>query len=182
MSKTEPEISCILCHHTGSLVYKAVESIKNSSGVIFEIIIMTSDTDLAIEGIPDCSVNYTEAMPAEKRNIGVSLAKAPLIAFFDDDVEIDPTCLHHFKLALEQDKEIGMVYGKLWNMERRYRFDEAGGFMTNTGFIWSRAGQNDIDSGQYDEMCYVLAGKSASCMVKKDVFNKPEALMKALRY
>ena len=161
-------ISCILCHHKGDFIYKAVESIKQSINVTFEIIVVTSDDDLALKGIPGCYVINCYGGPAEKRNLGARGAKGEYLAFFDDDVEINKDCLENFlKSGID-----GMVFGKLYNMEHRNRFDEAGGFLTSTGFIWSRAGQNDIDSGQYDYTCMILAGKSASCIIEANVFHK----------
>ncbi len=166
-----PEISVIACHHLGDFIYKFVESVKKSISVTYEIIIITSDSNLATTGIKDCIVQYHPGMPAEKRNAGVRLAKANYIAFFDDDVEIEHDCLSrlYFQLGAE---DVGMVYGKLHKADEPSRFDEAGGYLTSTGFIWSRAGQNIYDKGQYDYLTEIFAGKSASCMVKKDVFNK----------
>ena len=165
------EISAIICHHKGNFIYKAVESIKSSYGVTFEIIVITSDSELALKGIKGCLLIHSEAGPAEKRNIGSRVAKGEYLAFFDDDVEVDEYCLENLRVAFLTD-DVGMVYGKLYNMERRRRFDEAGGFLTNTGFIWSRAGQNDLDKGQYDKYEPIFSGKSASCMIRAEVFNK----------
>lgn len=63
-----------------------------------------------------------------------------------------------------------MTYGKLLNMEHRNRFDEAGSFLTPTGFLWARAESGCLDRGQYENPEPVLAGKSASCMISKRVF------------
>lgn len=164
------DVSCVICHHTGTLLFGCLESVFKSKDVTYEVIVMTSNEELAMKGIKGCLVIHHTGMPAEKRNAGVRVAKGKYIAFFDDDVTIDPLCLYHLKDGLGP--SIGMTYGRLWNMEHRNRFDEAGGYLTWTGFIWSRAGQNDIDKGQYSKDEYVLAGKSASCMVKKDIFQK----------
>ena len=169
-SQQTKEISVIVCHHTGALLFGFLDSIFKSTNVDFEVIVMTSSEELASTGIKNCLVMHHTGLPAEKRNIGARLSKGKYLAFFDDDVEISPDCLWQLKQAMGP--SIGMAYGKLWNMEHRNRFDEAGGYMTWTGFIWSRAGQNDIDKGQFDVEEYILAGKSASCMVKKEVFNK----------
>ena len=163
------EISCILCHHKGDFIYKAVESIKSSYGITYEIIIVTSDDELALKGIPGCFVVNNYGGPAEKRNVGSRVSKGDYIAFMDDDVEINSDCLLKMLAALKTDS-VDMVYGKLYNMERRNRFDEAGGYLTSSGFIWSRAGQNDIDIGQYDSLVQILAGKSALCMLKAEAF------------
>ena len=163
-----PELSVIVCHHKGGFIYKFVESVKKSVNVTVEIIVVTSDDELALKGIRGCLVINNYDGPAAKRNMGARLAKAPILAFFDDDVEIDPKCLSQFAAMAPNT----MAYGKLHNAEHQNRFDEAGGFLTSTGFIWSRAGQNDIDNGQYDTREQILAGKSASCAIWADLFNE----------
>lgn len=169
---TAPTISVIVCHHKGNFIYKFVDSCKKSIGVSYEIIVITSDDQLAVTGIPDCRVFNGDQYPAAKRNMGARVSKGKYLAFFDDDVEISPTCLYRFVSFLDSNEDVGMVYGKLYNMEHQDRFDEAGGYLTSTGFLWSRAGQNDIDSGQYDFYETILAGKSASCMIRQEVFFK----------
>jgi len=153
MSKV-PRISIIVCYHTDDFLPGFLASVYKSSHVDYEIIEM---------GGP--------GLPAEKRNKGAKKAKGEYLAFFDDDVEIFPGCLYEFQQYLDSNPNVGMVYGKLWNAERTDRFDEAGGYLTATGFIWSRAGQNDLDMGQYDRAEAILAGKSASCMIRKSTFN-----------
>ena len=164
------EISVIVCHHKGDFIDKFVASVKRSFGVKYEILIMTSDENLAVTGMKGCQTFYSEKMPAEKRNTGARLSSGKYIAFFDDDVEIEPNCLLTLKKALDSNPSVGMVYGKLYNMEHRNRFDEAGGYLTSTGFIYSRAEQNLVDCGQYDTYDLILAGKSASCMMREEVF------------
>lgn len=165
-----PEVSVIVCHHTGTLIFGFLKSLFKSKEVTLQVIVISSDKELVIKGIDNCITLYSEALPAEKRNAAARIAKADYIAFFDDDVEIDELCLYHLLSGFSND--VAMTYGKLWNMEHRNRFDEAGGYLTWTGFIWSRAGQNDIDHGQFNKEEYILAGKSASCMVRKDVFKE----------
>lgn len=169
-NKPQPDISVITCHHKGTFINGFIESIKKSVGVSFEIIVVTSDEELALTGINGCAVQYSTNMPAGKRNEGVRISRGKYLAFFDDDTEIEADCLKQYYDFLEAYENVGMVYGKLHNAEFRDRFDEAGGFLTNTGFIWSRAGQNDIDTGQYDHHGPILSGKSASCMIRRSVF------------
>jgi len=169
MPTQRPLISVITLHHTGALLFGFLESIFKSTDVTFEVIVMTSNKQLAMDGIKGCIVIHHDGMPAEKRNAANRIAKGKLLAFFDDDVEVDPLCLYHLKDMLQG--SVAMSFGKLWNMEHRNRFDEAGGYLTWTGFIWSRAEQNEVDRGQYNTEDLILAGKSASCMVRKSYFD-----------
>ena len=168
LKKPKPEISVIVCHHKGDFIYKFVESVKKSVDVSYEIIVMSSDENVYGNGIPGCIVFNGPPMPAEKRNMGARIARGNYLAFFDDDVEISPTCL----LELYTNCGFSMVYGKLHKADERNRFDEAGGYLTSTGFLWSRAGQNDLDEGQFDTQETILAGKSASCMIHRTLFKK----------
>lgn len=167
MSKPLPEISVIVCCHNQGFIHKFVESVKKSIGVTYEIIIVSSDDALCEVGIPQCTVINGPAMPAAKRNMGSRIARGRYLAFFDDDVEIEADCLRQFWL----NADLGMVFGKLYKADEVPRFDEAGGYLTSTGFIWSRAGQNDLDNGQFDKRETIFAGKSASCMIRADLFN-----------
>src|SRR3990167_5287894 len=108
-----PELSVIVCHHKGGFIYKFVESVKKSVNVTVEIIVVTSDDELALKGIRGCLVINNYDGPAAKRNMGARLAKAPILAFFDDDVEIDPKCLSQFAAMAPNT----MAYGKLHNAE-----------------------------------------------------------------
>lgn len=114
---------------------------------------------------------YMLGGPAGKRNQGVRFAQSQYIAFFDDDVEVCPDALYEMWTLLER-SSIGMVFGKTKNMEFRERFDEAGSFLTKTGFLWARAESGIEDVGQYEKPEPILAGKSAACMIRKNVFFK----------
>ena len=171
MLRTSPDISVIVCAHNQGFIHKFVESVKRSVGASYEIIVVSSDDELSSNGIKGCTVFNGPDMPAAKRNRGTLIARGKYLAFFDDDVEISPDCLATFKNCMDM-TDAGMLYGKLHKADETHRFDEAGGYLTSTGFIWSRAGQNIVDEGQYDQIEPIFSGKSASCMIEKRLFNK----------
>src|SRR3990167_6266081 len=143
MLRTRPDISVIVCAHTQGFIHKFVESVKRSVGTNYEIIVVSSDDELSENGILGCTVINGPAMPAAKRNMGARIARGKYLAFFDDDVEIEALCLSTFQSCMESTKA-GMLFGKLHKADEQDRFDEAGGYLTSTGFILSRAGQNII--------------------------------------
>ena len=158
-------ISVIMLHHRGDLVHSALASINKSKGVQFETIVVTSVPGLKADATRVVCYN---AGPAQKRNVGLRYANGKYIAFFDDDVEVDSTALMEMLKVLKQDG-IGMVFGKLLNMEHPEVFDEAGSYLTWNGFLWAK-GDRMVDTGQFEKAEPILAGKSASCMIKRRIF------------
>ena len=164
-------VSAIVCHHKGRLIDQAVATLLASKNVELQLIIATSDSSYfnSNKDRTDIRVIFCTGGPAYKRNIAFRFAEYKLIAFFDDDIEATCFAIEEMAKELEHDK-VGMVYGKILNMEYRNRFDEAGSFLTWTGFLWARAESGIEDKGQFDNVCPVLAGKSASCMIHRKVF------------
>lgn len=168
-------VSCIICHHMGEkLLFNTLDSIQSSSEVDFEIIVVTSSED-NVSKFQSSYENVTfitvTGGPAHKRNVATRYAKGNYFAFFDDDVELTPLSIYYMLRTLKQ-KSAGMVYGKLLNMQFRDRFDEAGSFLTSTGFLYARCESGIQDKGQFEETCQILAGKSASCIVRRSTFFK----------
>lgn len=159
-------VSVIICHHKGRLIYKAIETLLAQREVDVEIIVATSIDGLEFPGVRSI---FVTGGPAHKRNVAYRFAKGDYIAFFDDDIEAAPHAIFYMLEELKR-SGIGMVFGKLLNMEFRDRFDEAGSFLTWTGFLYARADGGIKDIGQFQDTCTVLAGKSAACLVRRDVF------------
>lgn len=161
-------ISVIICHHKGrDLLIQSVESLLRSLEVEIEIIVATSDETLI--DLAGARIIQIKGGPAHKRNVASRFASGKYLAFFDDDIEATPHALLNMQYDLTMNRA-AMVFGKLLNMEHRTHFDEAGSYLTPTGFLWARAESGLEDKGQYQEVEPVLAGKSAACLICRKVF------------
>ena len=163
------KVSAILCHHKGDLILKAIKSLLLQKNVDLEIIVVTSVPTAVFNG---AKTIYVQGGPAHKRNIGFRFASHDLIAFFDDDIEAKPYAVYEMAKFLENNTQSGMVFGKLLNMEHTSRYDEAGSYLTSSGFLWARAESGIEDVGQFEDAVPILAGKSASCMIRRKVFSE----------
>jgi len=167
------EVTTVTPEHTTSLVWQCLESVRKQKSVKIKDMIVVSQhripfgdgtLPLYVEDKPP------QSWPAFKRNWGAKHATTKYIAFIDDDVELSPYCIYEMCKYLEDHPEVGMVYAKLLNMERRTEFDEVGSYLTSTGFLWSR-GDGEIDRGQYDLPIPILGGKGAAMAVRTKEFS-----------
>lgn len=134
-----------------------------------DVIVVSADPGFRTTDVWVTQLYNTEG-PAGKRNFGVRFARSKFIAFLDDDVELSPYCLYEMWRCLKDNPKVGMCYAKILNMERRHEFDDAGSYLTWTGFLWARAENGIQDQGQFDEPCEILSSKSATCMVRRQAF------------
>ena len=163
------KVSIILCHHVGNFVPACIQSIQASKYVNPEIIVVTSKEGMFFEG---ATTVYLNDGPSAKRNLGAQHATSGFLFFLDDDTEVEPHFLFEMVKAMQQ-PSVGMVYGKTLNMERRNMLDNAGSFLTWTGFLWAREESGAIeDIGQFDEQEEIFAGKGAAMALRRDTFDK----------
>ena len=151
-------ISIIVLTHTGDLIYRCLDSIRNSIDVEYEIIVVA---DSYRDYGKDVKIILSKEAPAHKRNFGCNFAKGDYYVFLDDDTELTPSCLI---TMLHEMKKADMTYSTLINMHDRKTLDHSGAYLGMAGFLIENVPPN-IEN-------YILAGKSACCMIKKDWFYK----------
>ena len=174
LSETEERLKVVvgICHHTGELIDRCLKSVRDSfdMGLDIKVVVCTST-----ERVFEQAVTLKDTGgPAHKRNL---IARwygndSRYLIFLDDDVEISPYCIWNLVAFMEAKQECAMGFAKILKMDRRDVFDDCGSWLTPTGFLWSRAQDNQLDRGQFDESCQVLASKSATCIVRRDVFEQ----------
>lgn len=161
--------SVIMAHHAGDFVPAAIKSIQQSKEVDYEIIVVTSVEKIEFTG---AKTIYCKGGPSHKRNVGARYATHDYLFFLDDDIEVTPYFLREMIRGLDE-PNVGMVYGKSLNMERRKMLDNAGSFLTWTGFLWAREESGLMeDKGQFDKYEDIFAGKGACMALRRSTFYK----------
>lgn len=165
------KISTIICHHQGELVYRCLKSLEK---VDAEKIVITSSQEFkpwqddGIHPHKDYICGKTlyviKNEPAFKRNFGAKEPRGKYLVFMDDDVEVKYDCIQRMSDYLDSHADVGMVYAMLYKMDTHAVIDTSGSFFTWCGFLH----ETYIDR---INPVPVLSGKSALCMVRKDVFD-----------
>lgn len=158
------EISIIICHHTGNLIYRCLDSLKYANA---QIIVVTTCENYR-KPFPYVSTLHLIPQlnsPTYKRNQGAILAKGEYLCFMDDDVAAAPDCINNMSDYLDNNPNVGMVYALLYKMDDRKTIDTSGSYLTWCGFLY----ETYIDR---ITAMPILSGKSALCMIRKDLFDK----------
>lgn len=115
-----PDISVIITtYNRRSLLQRCLTSVLEQTGVSFEVLVIddasTDDTELLLGGLQDQRLRYHRlerncGAPAKPRNVGIRLARSPLLFIFDSDDSMLPGCLSNFVGAFAADPELGLAW------------------------------------------------------------------------
>lgn len=181
-------VSIIIVNYNGKEYLKScIESIFDANNIkySYEIIIADNNSsDGSVEFIQKEFSNYLDVIkflqldknygPARARNEAAKIAGGKYLGFLDNDTKVDKNWLNTAVDLFESDNKIGCLQCKLLLMDQPDKFDYAGEYIGQSGFLVQRAGYMEVDKGQYDQNVEILAAKSAGMFIRKDVFNKIE--------
>jgi GT2 family glycosyltransferase len=115
---TEPAISVIIPVYNGAdVLHQCLEGLSRSQGVTWECIVVNDgSTDNSEEiaqfwGARVVSSEQAQGGPARARNLGASIARAPLLCFIDADVRVHPDTLKEFVSLFDRDRRIDAAFG-----------------------------------------------------------------------
>jgi hypothetical protein len=105
---------------------------------------------------------------ARGNNIVAKHARGQLLAFLNNDTEVDSNWLLELVNIIESDSKIGVVQSKLLQMDRRH-FDSAGDVLCTYGIAVSR-GAGEEDHGQYDQVEEIFSARGAAMLIRSELF------------
>lgn len=180
-SKTSwPLVSVVIVTFNGKeFLQSCLNSVVKSDYPDLEILLIDNgSSDGSVELIKKLFRNYPciklicnkkNLGPAAGRNIGVGAARGKYVAFLDDDTEVDPNWLTEAVNVMESDPSIGAAQSKLLLIDQRNKFDYAGDYLSQYGFLVQRVNFEEVDDGQLDEVVEIFSTKSAGMIVRRDV-------------
>ncbi len=117
-----PKISVIIStKDRPELVVKAVASVLSQERLDIELIVVDQSIDSQTENdlttfLPDIRFKYFHTPGtglSKSRNLGISHAKASLIAITDDDCVVFPDWISQIVAIFDQNKKIGLIFGQV---------------------------------------------------------------------
>jgi len=110
--------------------------------------------------------------PAFARNQAVKQSKGEILAFLDNDTEVDKNWLTAANKEFLKDKRLGCIQAKLLLLNEKNKFDYAGDYLNQFGLLSHRATYKDIDVSQFNQKAIIFAAKSAGMFIRKSTFKK----------
>jgi glucosyl-dolichyl phosphate glucuronosyltransferase len=120
------DITAIVCTYNRSALLKESLSrivAQQAEGLRYEVIVVdnnsTDDTRQVVESFAvshPCPIHYLcerRQGVSYARNAGIAASRAPVLAFFDDDVLVSPDWLARIKQALDANPDVDYVGGKV---------------------------------------------------------------------
>ncbi len=115
-----PDISVIITtYNRCGLLQRCLGSVLEQTGVSFEVLVIddasTDDTERSLANLRNPRLRYHRleqncGAPARPRNVGIQLARAPVLFIFDSDDSMLPGCLTSFVEAFAADPELGLAW------------------------------------------------------------------------
>lgn len=130
---TEFDVSVVICtYNRGELLSEAVESVLSQAaeGTRYELIIVDNNSTDGTKEVVSALISRghrnlryvfeSKQGLSNARNTGLEQARAPIIAFTDDDVRVASNWVRLIKRTFDQHSEVGFVGGKVlprWNAQ-----------------------------------------------------------------
>jgi len=182
--KSPVKVSVIVVNHNGKeYLQNCIFSVLSNDFENYEIIVVDNgSTDGSLAALRKKFAKNLEKIkiielrknygPAKARNEGAKIAEGEYLAFLDNDTQVKKDWITEAIKLFQRDSKIGCIQCKLLLLNEKNKYDYAGEYLNQYGFLVQRARYKETDNGQYDQEVEILAAKSAGMFIRKDVFNK----------
>ena len=178
-----PLVSVVIVNYNGKeYIDRCLEAVCRSSYTNIEIMVIDNGSrDGSIEILDEYerkNSNFKSVRlnnnygPSYARNRGVSESKGDYLAFLDNDTVPDPDWLTPIVNIFREDTTVGACQCKLLLLREPEKFDYAGDFLSQIGFLVQKVEGGEKDRGQADGNFEILSAKSAGMAIRKDVFEQ----------
>jgi GT2 family glycosyltransferase len=176
-----PKVSIIITNYNGGRVLiDCIESLKKLDYPNFEVVLVD---DCSTDNSFDKAIKNKGGLKLfgfkTKKNLGfvgsnnegLRHATGKYILLLNNDTKVSKNLLAELVKKMESDKSIGVIQPKIKMMDSPNILDNAGSFITKSGFLihW---GFDKKDSKEYDKEKIIFSAKGACLMTRKKITDK----------
>jgi GT2 family glycosyltransferase len=108
-------------------------------------------------------------------NLGITDTSSKYVLLLNNDVELETQFIAKLVAAVEADSNRAFATGKLLSVAQKNHLDGAGDALLLGGGAY-RLGHGDMDTGQFEKACWILAGCGAGTLFRRSVLNEIQGL------
>jgi len=180
MRKLKPKVSIIITNYNGGqILLDCIESVKKIDYPNFEVILIDDRSkddsfEMATKNKGKLKLissrNKVNLGFAGANNAGLELATGDYILLLNNDTKVDKNLLAKLVDKFESDLSIGAGQSKIRFMDKPEYLDNAGSFLTRTGFLvhW---GFGSRDSKEFNSEKKIFSAKGACLFIRRKVID-----------
>ena len=190
-SRERVRVSFVIPNYQGEKLLQAcLESVyAQETEIPFEVIVVddgSSDGSAAMVSsrFPSTRliINQRNQGPAKCKNIGAAEARGELIAFLDNDVELDRRWLQSmYDRLTAEGEDAGACASHILLNGHSTTLNSTGGFVDMLGYAWDR-GIFEEDRGSFSRNTRVMYACSAAMIIRRNVFERVSGFDPRYRY
>ena len=180
------KVSIIIPHHQGKdLISGCLNSLKSQTFTDFEIVVVDNgSSDGSIEaikcaaGCPHPAVTQLKIIKLPKNegfayaiNLGVRESQGDLLAFLNNDTEVEPDWIQNGVNAFSEHPEIGILASRIMNFHHRDIIQSTGIVIHRCGRPSGRGRGKKYDE-QWSKQVEVFGASGGAMMVRRSVWEK----------
>lgn len=179
--KKFPKVSIIITNYNGMEVLEdCIRSVSKINYPNFEVVLVDDvSKDKSIQSVEKYKKVFDLKIFKNKKNMGfagannegLKHATGDYVLLLNNDTTVDKNLLLKLVERFEEDKKVGAGQAKIHLMDKPTHLDNAGAFLTRTGFL-AHWGFMQKDKKEYKKEREIFSAKGACLFVKREVLDK----------
>lgn len=173
--KKKPLVSIVVVNWNGGKIFDdCLKTLKYLDYPRWELIVVDNGSTDGTERYATIKNKFNVGF-APANNQGVKIARGEYILLLNNDTKVPRNFLTLMVEKMESDKSIGAMQPKLKLMDKPQYLDNAGTFLTRTGFL-KHWGFMEKDRREFDRERIIFSAKGACLLTRADVIKKAGGL------
>lgn len=173
--ETMPLISIIIANWNGGKIFE--ECLKSLSRLKYQkwelIVVDNGSVDTSFELLSNYKLikNKTNLGFAKANNQGFKVSSGKYILLLNNDTKVNPDLLNVLVDKMEENLKVGALQPKIKLMDKKGYLDNAGTFLTRTGFL-KHWGFMEKDGRRFNKEQLIFSAKGACLFTRSDLVKK----------